>query len=318
MANNRPQSVICRYDGHDEYGNALRKSTKSECQEWCERGVTCNRPFDALRDELGLYELEERQHLNFFLLERWNQWLRSPYCQCNYASGNGPATGWCTYCKRPIDGDSANDINNGSNTDVVEVERIKRMRAGPTWVIVYENTVRAAEIALKLLIKVTAPEPEHEIRHNLRALWQKVPECAKDRVQMELIWNHHLDHKPHVVTATGEPVLEQLPTLEQPVFDQFGEEFNTVRYAWEQLNEKGIEAINQRAQTWPHPIRLYYLHVATEALLAVLQRHPWDDESRQNRWDRRVQFNIGLEEATYHTDWPPRYIIDKRITMEQE
>lgn len=316
MTNQVRRSVICRYDGQDEYGRGVSKKTKAECQEWCEPGVTCNLPHDPLRDELGFYELEERQHLNRFLLERWNEQMRSPYCQCKYSSGKRPTTAWCDYCQRP----SYGEVGIGSNKTKTEEDRNyehnRRLRAGPTWFIVYESTVRAAEIALKLLIKATSPEPEHGIRHNLRALWHKVPDCAKNRVNGELTHNHYLDDTPFVITAEGNPIPDQLPLLEQPVFDQFAAEFNNVRYAWEKLHLKGMEETNEQAKEWPNPIKLYYLHIATEAVLAVLKTHLWDIESTHIQRNRRVQSNIGLEDYMYHTDWPPRYVIEEPIVID--
>ena len=176
--------------------------------------------------------------------------------------------------------------------------------------MVYENTVRAAELALKLLIYATGPAPENELPknrdgHNLQALWNHVPKCAKDQVDWELFGNHHFDHLPHTITATGEIASPPLPPSEQPVFE---EEFNSVRYAWDDLSRKGIDEVNELAQKWPDPINLYYLYMATNAVLSVFQRHPWDSGTRHPRSDKRVQLVLELDESTYHTDWLPTYI----------
>ena len=215
--------------------------------------------------------------------------------------------------------ESAKEMNGLSVVDSSEHERIRRLRAGPTWVMVYENTVRAAELALKLLINATGPALENELpkygRHNLQALWERVPKCAKDQVDMEIFGNHHFEHLPHTITATGEIASPPLPLEEQPVFDKFGEEFNQIRYAWDDLSRKGIDEVNELAQKWPDPINLYYLYLATEAVLSVLQRHPWDSGTRHSRWDRRVQLLLGLDESTYHTDWPPTYIAEEPIVI---
>ena len=311
--------VMCRYaghDGYDGYGNTLfsEKNLKNH-QKWCERGITCNRPWNPQRDDLGLYELEERQTLNATLLKTWNKWLRSPYCQCTYSSGHRPITEYCRHCNRPMTIESAKELNRFSAMDSNQSEHIRRMRAGPTWVMVYENTVRAAELALKLLINVTGPAPENELpkygRHNLQALWNQVPKCAKDRMYLEIHANYHDEHGPHTITATGEIESNPMPIAEQPVFDKFGEEFNQVRYAWDNLSKSGIDKVNELAKSWPDPITLYYLHSATGHVLSVLQKHPWDSEARHPRWDRRVQLLLGLDESTYHTDWPPTYIVEE-------
>ena len=238
--------AICRYAGRDGYGKVLysEKNLKNN-QKWCERGTTCNRPWNSQRDALGLYELEERQTLNFKLLDAWNTWLRSPYCQCTYSSGHRPITEYCRYCKRPMTAESAKELNRLSEVDSSERERIRRLRAGPTWFMVYENTVRAAELALKLLINATGPALENELpkygKHNLRALWEQGPECAKDAVYLEIHANHHYERRPHTITATGEITSSPLPVAEQPVFDKFGEEFDSVRYAWDNLSRRGID-----------------------------------------------------------------------------
>ena len=57
----------------------------------------------------------------------------------------------------------------------LEGERMRRLRAGPMWVMAHENTVRTAELALKLLIKAVAPAPAGQRpefgKHDLSALW---------------------------------------------------------------------------------------------------------------------------------------------------
>ena len=308
--------VICRYAGHDGYGKVLYsdKNLKGN-QKWCERGTICNRPWDPQRDDLGLYELEERQTLNFKLLEAWNTWLRSPYCQCNYSSGHRPITEYCRHCIRPMTAESSKELDRLSVVDSSEHERIRRLRAGPTWIVVHENIVRAAELALKLLINATGPAPENELpkygKHNLQALWEQVPKCAKDQVAFEGFGNPHYEQCPHTITAAGEIASPPQPLTEQPVFDKFGEEFDSVRYAWDDLARRGIDEVNKLAQKWPDPINLYYLHSATGAVLAVLQRHPWDSGTRPRSWDRRVQLVLGMDESTYHTDWPPSYIVEE-------
>lgn len=313
--------VICRHTGYDEWGNVLLSEKGLENnQQWCEIGTTCNRLWNPERDALGLYELEERQTLNFKLLEAWNTWLRSPYCQCTYSSGHRPETEYCRSCSCPMNADSTIDLDRLTGMDRSEHERIRRLRAGPTWIIVYENTVRAAELALKLLINATGPAPENELpkygRHNLQALWDQVPKCAKDEVQLAIYANHHDEQGPHTITATGELTSEPLPIAEQPVFDKFGQEFDSVRYAWNNLSRKGVNEVNELAKKWPDPINLYYLYSATGTVLSVLQRHPWDSEASHARWDRTVQLLLDLDESTYHTDWPPRYIVEEPIVLE--
>ena len=189
--------VICWYSG----------KTLTDNQEWCERGITCNRPWDSQRDDLGLYELEERQVTNFKLLSAWNTWLRSPYCQCTYSSGHRPTSLYCRSCGRLMTPESAKEMDQFSGVDYGEYERIRRRRAGPTWVVVYEATVRAAEVALKLLIKATGPRCGNELQvhagHNLKILWEQVPNCAKDQLAMEMFGNGHFDRRPHTISATG-------------------------------------------------------------------------------------------------------------------
>lgn len=315
------KEIICRYAGCDGYGNVLYSEEKlEENQEWCQEGITCNRRPDLNRDELGLYELEERQWLNVKLLEEWNRWLRSPYCQCTYSSGHRPTTGYCKSCRRPMTTESAVAMDSYSGIDSNGSERIRRMRAGPTWVPVYENIVRAAELALKLLVAATGPAPLNELptvgRHNLRELWKKVPECAKDQVYAEIYGNHHFENVPHTITAKGEPLSDPLKLSEQPVFDKFEKEFDSVRYAWQNLGRYGLDEVNDRAKNWPDPINLYYLHFATEAALSVLERRLSDSEYRTGPWDRRIQMALSLDEMTYHTDWPHTYIEEEPIVIE--
>ena len=128
---------------------------------------------------------------------------------------------------------------------------------------------------------------------------------------------HHFDNNPHVIRATGESVSDPIPIPEQPVFHKFGEEFDLVRYAWDNLAKEGVDRINEQAQEWPNPIDLYYLHAATEVVLSVLQRHPWDRETKRSRWDRGVRLVLGLDESTYHSDWPPTYILTETDTCWQ-
>ena len=315
------REIVCQYAGCDDYGNVILSEKKLENhQEWCEKGITCNRPRNLERDELGLYELEERQRLNFILLKEWNTWLRSPYCQCRYSSGHQPATEFCKSCGRPMNPESTVALDSYSVIDSNEYERIRRLRAGSTWVPVYENTVRAAELALKLLIVATVPAPKDEIpvahgKHNLRDLWNQVPECAKEELDVEIFVNHHFEYLPHTITAMGQLESDPLPMSEQPVFHKFGGEFDSVRYAWDELSKKGLNEVKEMARKWPDPINLYYLHFATEAVLALLQRRPWDIECKAIRWDRRVQVALGLDDSTYHTDWPSSYIQEEPIML---
>ena len=306
-------TIVCRYNGMDKYGNPRPPDRRlKDEEEWCRRRVTCNRPLDPQRDDLGLYELEERRSLNVALLKQWNTWLRSPYCQCTYSSGHPPTTGSCRFCIRPMNPESVNDLTTLGGIDVKEFERIRRLRAGPTWLVVYENVVRAAELALKLLIKATGPAPEGQTppfgKHNLRELWKKIPACAKAQVCMEIYANSDEGRNPHVITSIGEPITEPLPLSEQPVFDKFGEEFDSIRYTWDKLSTLGTDKVNELAQKWPDPINLYYLYLGTGAVLSVLQRRPWDTEAKYTRWDRRVQLLLGLDESAYHSDWPRTYI----------
>ena len=322
------QEVICRYAGCDEYGNELlSEKTLKTHQEWCEKGITCNRPWIPTRDDFGLSELEQRHRLNFQLLQEWNTSLRSPYCQCTYSSGHPPTAGLCRTCKRPMNSQYANELDRLSEIDRKQHERIRRLNAGPTWIMVYENTVRAAELALraaelalKLLINATGPAPEKELpkygKHDLRALWNQVPKCAKDEVYIEIYANHHYEDPAHAITATGELISDPLSIAEQPVFDKFGEEFASVRYAWDDLVRKGLVKVKEMATKWPDPINLYYLYSATGVVLSVLQRHPWDSQNRSPRWARRVQLALGLDESTYHTDWPHKHISEEPNVLE--
>ena len=160
------REIICRYGGACLNDIAPTPKKSNVQREWCEKGVTCNRPSDPMRDEIGLSELEERLWLNFGLLKSWNEWTRSPYCQCSYSSGQRPSTEYCRHCNRPVTPESARALTAVENE---EHERIRRLRAGRTWIVVYENTVRAAEVALKLLIKATGPAPEGEAPHLRKA-----------------------------------------------------------------------------------------------------------------------------------------------------
>ena len=311
MASN--QEIICPYSSLDTEDDAPGDAKNLEGhQKWCTKGVTCNRPSNPVRDDIGFYELQERQSLNAQLLRSWNGWTRSPYCQCTYSTGHPPETERCRSCNRPMNPQAADELPDHLGIDREESERIRRLRAGSTWVVVYENTVRAAELALKLLIKATGPAPEGQSpsfgRHNLKALWEQLPPCTKHLIYMEIFANSHDISSPHIITATGEKKTEHLLLQDQPVFDRFGEEFNTIRYAWDKLPDQGIEKFNESAQKWPNQIDLYYLYFGTQAALSVLQRQPWDTSTVNTRWNRRVQISLGLEESHFHSDWPPTYI----------
>ena len=310
------QKIICRYSSLDiEDDTPVDAKNLEGHQKWCTRGVTCKRPSDPERDDIGLYELEERQSLNFQLLSSWNRWTRSPYCQCNYSTGHPPETERCRSCNRPMNPQAADELPDHHGIDREESERTRRSRAGPTWIVVYENTVRAAELALKLLIKAAGPAPEGQTpsfgKHNLKALWEQLPQCMKHEILLEIYGNSHDRSGPHVITATGAKITEPLLLQDQPVFDRFGEEFNVVRYAWDKLTELGIERINEQARDWPDPIQLYYLYLGTQAALSILQRRPWDRNANNLRWNRRVQISLGLDESHFHFDWPPTYIVEE-------
>ena len=305
--------IMCRNSGidtEDQYPHASKNLGAHE--EWCTRGLTCNRPSDPVRDDMGLYELEERQSLNFQLLRSWNRWTRSPYCHCTYSTGHPPETERCRSCNRPMNPQAENELPDHLGTDREDSERIRRLRAGPAWIVVYENTVRAAELALKLLIKATGPAPEGQPpsfgKHNLKALWEQLPPCMKHEVRMEIYANSHDRSSPHLITATGGKITEPLSLQDQPVFDRFGEEFNVVRYAWDRLPELGIEGINEYSRNWPDPIHLYYLYLGTQTVLSVLQRQRWNSHNENPRANRRVQVSLGLDESHFHFDWPPTYI----------
>ena len=268
---------MCRYRDTSLSDSAPPPKEPKGQQEWCKWGETCNRPSDHIRDELGLSELEERISINFQLLESWNKWTRSPYCQCTYSSGQRPSREYCRHCNRPTTPESETGLN---TVEIEEGERIRRLRAGRTWIVIYENTVRAAEVALKLLIKATGPAPEGDVptygKHDLRALWEKVPACARNEVYAELLVGPYEANSSHVISPTGENITEPFSIQEQPVFDKFGKEFDGVRYAWDELPKKGIDSTNESAQQWPDPMNLYYLHSATEAVASVLLRQPWN------------------------------------------
>ena len=302
------KEIICRYSTHDEYVDASPLEKLGENQEFCRRGVTCNRPSDPLRDDLGLTELEERLSLNFQLLESLNKWMRSPYCQCTYSTGNLPKSESCRYCGRPMTPDSAKELHARIGNDFQNSERIRRLRAGPTWIVVYEFTVRAAEVALKLLIKATAPEPDGQLSsyriHTLKVLWEILPACARQEILAEMLGSSLDASSPRLITAIGETITEPHSAREQPVFEKFGTEFNTVRYAWDRLPKEGIDRFNELAREWPDPIELYYLHLWTQGVVSVLNRKPWDSESKYNRWNRAVRLNLGAGESSFHSDWP--------------
>ena len=303
------REIVCRYKGGCLNDIAPTSAKLNARREWCEKGVTCNRPSDPMRDEIGLSELEERLSLNFRLLKSWNEWIRSPYCQCSYSSGQRPSTEYCRHCNRPMTPESARA---STVVELEEHQRIRRLRAGRSWIVVYENTVRAAEVALKLLIKATGPAPEGEVptygKHDLRALWEIVPVCAKNKVCEEILFGPYEANSIHVISAAGESITEPLSIRGQPIFDKFGPEFNSIRYAWDELPNKGVEVINKSAQKWPDPITLYYLHSATEAVASVLQRQPWNSDTQDPRWNRSVQLLLGLDDSSFHTDWPKAYI----------
>ena len=312
--------IMCRNSGIDAEGQHPYESKNlGDHEEWCTKGVTCKRPSDPERDDIGLYELEERQSLNAQLLRSWNRWTRSPHCQCTYSTGHPPETERCRSCNRPMNPQAAQELPSFLGIDREESERIRRIRAGPTWIVAYENTVRAAELALKLLIKATGPAPEGQTpiygKHNLKALWEQLPSCMKREIRMEIYATFNERSCPNVITDTGERISEPLPPQGQPVFDKFGEEFNSVRYAWDELPDKGIEKFNESAQKWPDPINLYYLYLGTQAALSVLQRQPWDTGTVNSRWNRRVQVSLGLDESHFHSDWPPTYIIEEPMVL---
>ena len=125
---------------------------------------------------------------------------------------------------------------------------------------------------------------------------------------MEIFSNHNEASDPYLITATGEPVTEPLSLGEQPVFGRFGEEFNSVRYAWDNIQRDGINEVNESAKEWPEPITLYYLDSATQAVLSVLQKAPWDPEITPVRRNRTVNLSLDLDQSTFHTDWPRIYI----------
>ena len=312
--------IVCRNSGIDEEGQHPYESKNlGDHEEWCTKGVTCKRPSDPKRDDIGFYELEERQSLNDQLLRSWNRWARSPYCQCTYSTDHPPETERCSSCNRPMNPQAADELPDHPGIDREESERTRRSRAGPTWIVVYENTVRAAEVALKLLIKAAGPAPEGQPpsfgKHNLKALWEQLPPCMKHEVRMEIFANSHDRSGPHVITATGEKITEPLPLQDQPVFDRFGEEFNDVRYAWDKLTELGIERINEYARDWPDPIHLYYLYLGTQTVLSVLKRQPWNSHNENPRANTRVQVSLGLDESHFHSDWPPTYIVEEPMVL---
>ena len=303
------REIICRHGGACLNDIAPTPKKPNVQGEWCERGVTCNRTSDPMRDELGLSELEERISINSQLLKSWNKWTRSPYCQCTYSSGQKPSKEYCRHCNRPTTPESETGL---TTHEIEEGERIRRLRAGRAWIVIFENTVRAAEVALKLLIKATGPAPKGEVptygKHDLRALWGKVPACAKHEVLAEMLFGTYETNSIHVISAAGEAITEPLSIREQPIFDKFGKEFNSIRYAWDELPDKGIEDINESAQKWPDPINLYYLHSATQAVASVLLRQPWNSDAPGFRWNRKVQLFLGMDDSNFHTDWPRAYI----------
>ena len=310
------REIICRYGDTCLNDGAPSPITSTVKREWCKRGATCNRPHNHIRDELGISELEERLALNSQLLSSWNKWTRSPYCQCIYSSGQKPSGEYCKHCNRPMTPESARGLN---AVEFEEHERIRRLRAGRSWIVVYENIVRAAEVGLKLLIKATGPAPEGEVptygKHDLRALWEKVPACAKDEVRAEMLFGPYEANSIHVISAVGEAITEPLSIREQPIFDKFGWEFNSIRYAWDELPDKGVDGINESAQKWPDPINLYYLHSASQAVASVLQGQPWNSDTQDVRWNRRVQLFLGLDDSSFFTDWPRAYIDEEPKTL---
>lgn len=193
-----------------------------------------------------------------------------------------------------------------------EHERIRRLRAGPTWIVVFEYTVRAAELALKLLIKATGPAPEGQLpkygKHNLRALWGQLPPCTKHDILAEMQVNTFDASNPRVITAAGETVANPFPVQERPVFEKFGKEFDDVRHAWDKLPDGGIDKFNELAWEWPNPIELYYLHSWTQGVLSVLRRKSWDSGTKRARWDREVRLSPGLDDSSFHSAWPSTYM----------
>ena len=178
------KQIICRYSlfGRDEAAPLPEKPGNG--QEWCRPGGTCNRPSDPMRDDLGLTELEERLSLNHNLLSSWNRWMRSPYCQCTYSIGNPPVTGSCRHCG------PTHEPGVGQGTAQPTQKRLSRIRTNP-------QIPRRAHLDCGIRIhgeggrvspeapdqEATAPEPEGQLpsygKHNLRALWEQLPTCAK-------------------------------------------------------------------------------------------------------------------------------------------
>ena len=308
----------CRYAGYDERGNPLPPDEDLGFQQsWCQTGSTCNLPWQDERDQLGLYELKERLRLDGILLQEWNKWLRSPYCQCIYPSGQRPDDDLCVHCARPMNSQAADTLDRVFGEQRrLEGERMRRLRAGPMWVMAHENTVRTAELALKLLIKAVAPAPAGQRpefgKHDLSALWYLVPRCTRDEIRMALDAGHLDDGGPRVIDAEGQSVTSPVPKSDRPVFTKFAAEFDSIRYAWDQLDKKGVAVVEASAKEWPDSILLYYLHQDTFTVMSVLEGRKVNPGPVNKSFRTEVRLNLGLDYQTYHSDWPPSYIAPRR------
>ena len=129
---------------------------------------------------------------------------------------------------------------------------------------------------------------------------------------MALDAGHLDDGGPRVIDAEGQSVTSPVPKSDRPVFTKFAAEFDSIRYAWDQLDKKGVAVVKASAKEWPDSILLYYLHQDTFAVMSVLEGRKVNPGPVNKSLRTEVRLNLGLDYQTYHSDWPPSYIAPRR------
>ena len=198
------------------------------------------------------------------LLEEMNRDWREPVCKCSEVMRHYRTTVGlkCGQCGRPT--------------------TRPRTAFATAW-MAYENVVRTAEEALKLLIIITAPTgiPDDNVLkkpgHDLQECWNRLPHCTRTLLDNGF-WRRTNPTGPKISTVVQG-------------FDQ--QEFHTVRYAWTNFDEK-LPKIKSDLQD------LYRVHECTHSLL-------WFIEEMFDSTPRRERSHLTINDPDYHhPEWPPK------------
>ena len=198
------------------------------------------------------------------LLDEMNRDWREPVCKCSeiirhYRTTVGLKCGHCgRQTSRP------------------------RTAFATAW-MAYENVVRTAEEALKLLIIITDPTgiPNDDVLkkpgHDLQECWNRLPYCIRALIENGF-W--------HRTNPTGPRISEIVQRFSQ-------QEFHTVRYAWTNFDEK-LPKIKSDLQD------LYHVHECTHDLLSFI-------EEMFDNTPRRERSHLTINDPDYHhPEWPPK------------